>query len=157
MSIADSYNFRCVDDCLTTSGVVGTERLEGLAAQGYELLIDLLPADNAHAVADERKRVESQGLRYVHIPVDFAEPSTAQLEAFIEAIDVAAGTLVHAHCAANYRVSAFVAIHRVRSGRWTADQARDHIASLWNPADYPPWAAFINEQCPVPLIGTGPS
>jgi protein tyrosine phosphatase (PTP) superfamily phosphohydrolase (DUF442 family) len=145
VSIENCYNFRRISDALTTSGVVGARRLGELAAQDYEAVIDLLPADNPHAVADERGIVERQGLDYIHIPVDFARPALAKFQAFCDAMERVQGRKVHIHCAANYRVSAFYSLYAVAAGIWAETQGRDFVADLWNPQDYPAWSAFISE------------
>src|SRR3954447_22171058 len=114
--IEDSYNFRRVDARITTSGLVSPEQLEGLQAEGYEAVVNLLPDSNDRAVHDEGRIVRDQGLDYVYIPVDFDAPTRADLDAFIEAMDAHAGEKVHVHCAANYRASAFSALYALHHG-----------------------------------------
>jgi len=142
-SIEDSYNFRMISDRLTTSGVVGADRLEALASQGYEVVVNLLPDSSEHAVANEQEIVESQRIEYIYIPVDFSAPGPADLARFSEALDRLADTKIHIHCAANYRVSAFYSLYAAIRGRWSADQATDFIHSVWQPAEYPAWSDFI--------------
>ena len=143
MSIEASYNFRRISEQLTTSGVVGQDRLRNLAAQGYEVLINLLPDTNERAVPDERDIVESQGLEYVHIPVDFKQPLRSDFIRFSQALDQARDKKTHVHCAANYRVSAFYSLYALSRGRWSAAQAIEFIDSLWQPASHPGWPEFI--------------
>lgn len=144
-SIEDSYNFRTISDRLTTSGVVGADRLEALASQGYEVVVNLLPDSSEHAVANEQDIVESQRIEYIYIPVDFSAPGRADFSRFAEALDRLADSKMHIHCAANYRVSAFYSLYAASRGRWSADQATDFIHSVWRPTDYPGWSEFIDE------------
>ncbi len=150
MSIEGSYNFRRVTNRITTSGVVGDKRLAGLQAQGYGTLINLLPNQSEHAVTEESEIVTGQGLHYVYIPVDFDAPTRADFDAFSLAMDVATDAaddkVVHVHCAANYRVSAFYSLYAMRKGLWTQAQADEFISGLWNPDEYSAWSAFIAEQ-----------
>ncbi|MFN0092289.1 MAG: protein tyrosine phosphatase family protein [Acidimicrobiales bacterium] len=143
MSIEASTNFHRIDDRLTTSGAVPLEALAGLAAAGYHAVIDLLPHESDWATPGEADVVRGQGVDYVYIPVDFAAPSRADLDAFTSAMDAHEGRTVHVHCAANYRVSAFYALYALRKGVWSAEDADRHVRSIWNPEDYPPWAEFI--------------
>ncbi len=143
MEIETSYNFRRVTDRLTTSGIVRPETLKSLASQGYEVVVNLLPDSSEHAVANEQAIVESQGIEYVHIPVDFSQPGLNDFAVFCDALDKMAGRKIHIHCAANYRVSAFYSLYEVKRGRWSADQAMGFIRDIWNPADYPGWEAFV--------------
>jgi protein tyrosine phosphatase (PTP) superfamily phosphohydrolase (DUF442 family) len=143
--IEDSYNFRMISDRLTTSGVVGADRLKALASQGYEVVLNLLPDSSEHAVANEQDIVESQRIEYIYIPVDFKAPGRTDFSRFSEALDRRFDSKIHIHCAANYRVSAFYSLYAASRGRWSADQARDFIHSVWRPADYPGWSEFIDE------------
>ena len=143
MAIKNSYNFRVVSDQLTTSGVVGSNRLKGLADEGYSLVINLLPDDNEHAVADEKSVVEAQGVEYVYIPVDFFNPTQQEYKLFSTALDRAINQKVHIHCAANFRVSGFYARYALERGLWTAAEADAFVRELWNPDRFPCWVAFI--------------
>jgi uncharacterized protein (TIGR01244 family) len=146
MSIEESYNFRRIDDRLTTSGVVSAEQLEQLGAEGYDCVINLLPGDSEYAVAGERELVEGLGLDYVHIPVDFAAPTQDDFDAFVSAMDAHADAKVHVHCAANYRVSAFYSRYARSRGLSTAAEAEALVRGLWNPDEHPPWPAFVDAK-----------
>lgn len=139
-----SYNFRRIDDQLTTSGVVGAERLAALSEAGVEVVIDLLPPGNRHAVADEPELVRAQGLDYVNIPVEWETPSAADFHAFCEAMDALGERRAHVHCAANWRVSAFWALYALERGRCSADDAQALVGGLWNPDEHPQWRALID-------------
>ena len=146
MSIEDSYNFRRIHERLTTSGLVSAEQLNDLQNEGYDAVINLLPESNPRAVADEGRIVRDQGLDYVYIPVDFAAPTHADLQAFADAMDARTGQKIHVHCAANYRVSAFYSLYALRKGLCTEAEANDIVQDIWNPADHPPWMAFITDE-----------
>ena len=148
MSIEGSYNFRRISATVTTSGVVGAERLGDLRTQGYDAVINLLPDSSEHAVAGEAGIVRDQGVSYVYIPVDFAAPTPADFAAFAQAMDDHDGQTIHVHCAANFRVSAFYGLYAARKGRWTSDQAHELIAGLWHLQEHPAWAAFVAAELP---------
>jgi len=144
MDIESSYNFRRINERLTTSGVVPEEGLTTLAAQGYDVVINLLPETSEFAVANERSIVKSQGIEYIDIPVDFKQPLPADFTRFATALDRVREKKVHIHCAANYRVSAFYSLYEFKRGNWSAEQAREFIGSIWQPEDHPGWDGFIN-------------
>jgi uncharacterized protein (TIGR01244 family) len=146
MSIEDSFNFRRIDDRLTTSGLVSTEQLGELHNEGYEAVINLLPDTVDHATPDEARIVQDQGVDYVHIPVDFDAPTHADFEAFTMAMDARADKKVHVHCAANYRVSAFYSLYAQQRGLCSEDEANALVREIWDPADFPAWQAFIAEE-----------
>ena len=81
-------------------------------------------------IVDERQQiVEGLGIEYVYIPVDFAAPTAEDFARFSSAMDAARGRKVWAHCAANYRVSAFVSIYGRQHLGWSAEQAQSPTAS----------------------------
>jgi len=145
MTIESSYNFVRVSDRLTTSGFVSPDALKILGAQGYEVVVNLLPDEHQYAVPGERGILESQGIEYVYIPVDFAEPTRADFERFSETLDGVREKKVHVHCAANWRVTAFYSLYEVCRGRWTSEQATEFMHRVWSPAEHAGWPEFIAE------------
>jgi protein tyrosine phosphatase (PTP) superfamily phosphohydrolase (DUF442 family) len=143
MAIDNSYNFKRVNDLVTTSGVVGANRLEGIGPEGYDVLINLLPNDSEYAVENEKEIVEKQGVKYVYIPVDFGNPALSDYDQFATALDEAKGNKVHIHCAANYRVSAFYALYAESRGLWRQSEAQEFVQSLWQPQEAQGWPEFI--------------
>jgi hypothetical protein len=59
-------------------------------------------------------------------------------------MEAARGRKVWAHCAANYRVSAFVSIYGQRYLGWSAEKAQALIDQLWQPNEV--WQAFIQSE-----------
>ncbi len=143
-SVDGSYNFRRVSDRLTTSGVVGAVRLGVLAEQGYQAVINLLPDSSEQAVLQEEQLVRAQGLDYIHIPVDFAQPSVADYTRFCAQMDRLEHARVHVHCAANYRVTAFYGCYAEQRGLWSREQAVQFIADVWQPQNYPGWPQWFD-------------
>lgn len=148
MSIEDSLNFRRIDERTTTSGTVALDALNELKANGYEVVVNLMPDDSPYAVAGEADVVAGQGLGYHYIPVDFAAPSHSDFEAFAAALEANQGKVVHIHCAANYRVSAFWSLWALRTGRWTEAEADQFLEGIWGTdhSEYPVWWAFMAEE-----------
>lgn len=143
MTIEESRNFKRVSERLTTSGVVGADRLARLAAEGYEVVINMLPDSSEQAVLGEREILQAQGVRYVHVPVDFKQPTLADYDRFVAALDEAGQRKTHIHCAANYRVSVFYALYAQARGEWSAAEAERFVQSLWQPQAAEGWPAFI--------------
>ena len=94
---------------------------------------------------DEQAIVESQGVEYVGIPVDWEQPTLADYQRFAEVMDAASGKKVHVHCAANFRVSGFYALYAVAKGEWSTQQADDFVQALWNPSLFPQWLALMEQ------------
>lgn len=145
MDIDTSYNFLRINEKLTTSGLIPTDGLKALASQDYAVVINLLPDTSEYAIPHEREIVESQGIEYIYIPVDFQHPEPSDFSAFSESLERVLNSKVHIHCAANYRVSAFYALFEVNHGRWSQEQAMAFIQSIWQPIEHPEWSQFITD------------
>ena len=81
------------------------------------------------------------GMTYVHIPVDFQNPTERDFDAFCTALNKASDSPVHVHCIANYRVSAFFYRYRRTILGMDAARARADLDRVWQPD--PVWTAFI--------------
>ena len=145
MSIEQAFNFVAISPNITTSGLPTIEQLAGIQAEGYGVVINLLPDENEYAVEGERAALENQDLEYVYIPVDYAMPNKDDFQRFTETMDALGERKVHIHCAANYRVSVFYGLYALRTGVWSRERMDEHIRSLFNPEDYPPWPEFIEQ------------
>ncbi|MCR9278054.1 MAG: MAPEG family protein [Pseudomonadaceae bacterium] len=141
--LENSYNFRPASDRVSTSGIVPAEALARLSDEGVAAVINLLPSDSEHAVENEADLVTSQGLTYVHLPVDWNEPTAADFERFSDAMNELAGKRIHVHCAANFRVSGFYSVWAEQQGLWNRSQANDFIADVWDPTEHPQWAELL--------------
>ncbi|MGI9293593.1 MAG: protein tyrosine phosphatase family protein [Pseudomonadales bacterium] len=143
MSAKGIYNYREVNANLATAGIPSPEQLASLGSEGFEAVINLLPADSEYAVKGEKEIVETQGIDYRYIPVDFSAPAENDFVRFTSYMDEVKDKKVLLHCAANYRVSAFYALYAVQNKMWSEEQAQEFVSSVWNPDDYSAWPEFI--------------
>lgn len=146
-SLDEIYNYLSISDSLALSGQPSEDQLQRIAEAGFEAIINLAPHDAPHALEDERKSVEALGMRYVHIPVDFKNPKKENLEDFESALADLSSSKLFIHCAANYRVTAFYGLTRVRRGDMTEAQAKDLIARVWDINQFPAWCEFFADIC----------
>lgn len=135
-------NFRAVDDSLVTSGLPTEEQLRAVAENGFGVVINLAPDNNPpYSLPGEAGIIQALGMDYVHIPVNFAEPTTEDLERFCDAMDANASRKRFVHCAANKRVSVFVGLYRVLRLGWGKEEAFDLVRGVWVPNAV--WEEFI--------------
>jgi protein tyrosine phosphatase (PTP) superfamily phosphohydrolase (DUF442 family) len=104
-----------------------------VAASGFELVVNLGLLDPRYCLADEAGTVERLGLGYLHVPVDFTAPKVEDFVRFERALTESAGKRTFAHCAANYRVSCFVALYGERHLGWSNERALAHVHTVWAP------------------------
>jgi protein tyrosine phosphatase (PTP) superfamily phosphohydrolase (DUF442 family) len=144
MALTDIRNFVAIDDRLGTAGQPTEPQVREVAAAGYTAVVNLGLLDPKYCLPDEAALVESLGMEYRHIPVKFDAPAVGDFRAFVATMDAHAATRVFVHCAANYRVSAFVALWGELRLGWTRARADEHARRLWQPDET--WLAFL-ERC----------
>jgi protein tyrosine phosphatase (PTP) superfamily phosphohydrolase (DUF442 family) len=150
VAITDIRNFVPIDDRLGTAGQPTEEQLRDVAAEGYAAVINLGLLDPKYCLADEAGLVASLGMSYRHIPVRFDAPAVDDYRAFVAAMDELAGKKTFVHCAANYRVSAFVALWGELRRGWPRERADEHARRLWT-LDAT-WLEFL-ERCRAEMHG----
>jgi len=149
-SISEARNFRSLDAQLLTAGQPNEAQLEDAARQGVRVVINLaLHDDPRYSLRDEAGAVHELGMDYVHIPVQFAAPTEADLRAFFAAMDAHKSEKTLVHCAANYRVTAFVGLYRVIREGWSPEKAFEPMRSVWEPDEV--WKTFIAKMLAQPI------
>ncbi len=136
-------NFRRLDEWVATGGQPTAEQFRELAAAGTRAVINLALPTSTYALPDEPELVASLGMAYVPIPVVFEAPRAEDFDRFCAELANRRGQKVFVHCALNYRVSAFVALYRVRHGGELA-AAWAEMRTIWEPDEV--WSRFLETQ-----------
>ncbi len=139
MPLQDIYHWWQLDDRVTTSGQPTEAELAVLAQAGVRRVINLAPHSHARALPDEAGSVARLGMRYTNIPVDFQNPTESDFTAFCAAMQ--GMERIHVHCAANYRVAAFLCRYRRDVLGVDAAVARADMEAIWQPD--PVWERFL--------------
>lgn len=141
--LSNIHNYRPVDVSLGTSGQPTVAQLGSVAQAGFSTVINLaLHNDPRYSLPDEPGTVQSLGMSYVHIPVQFSAPIEGDLLAFFAAMEAHRGERVWVHCAANIRVSAFLGLYRVIRLGWDQAPAFELMHGLWQLDAV--WSNFIS-------------
>jgi uncharacterized protein (TIGR01244 family) len=138
------YHWHRLDDRVTTSGQPTESQLADIRALGVRCIINLGLHSHEKALPDEAASVHALGMTYVHIPVDFQNPTDQDFARFRSAFEAVKDVPVHVHCIANYRVSAFFYRYRRTVLGMEAAQARAELEKLWQPNAV--WSAFIGDE-----------
>lgn len=138
------YNFLLLSANLATAGQPLEEELESVANEGFEVVINLALSDADYSLADEERTVQELGMEYVHLPVIWTNPTSNDLDNFFEIMDKYNNRKVFIHCAANMRVSSFVALHRVIKDGWDYTDAVKDIRKIWEPNAV--WSDYIYHE-----------
>lgn len=144
MGLTEIIGFLPVNERISTAGQPSESQLQEVAASGFEVVINLGLQDPRYCLEDEGASVERNGMVYVHVPVQFDGPTARDFDDFRSAMEVHSGKRVFVHCAANYRVSSFMALYGESRLGWTRAQADAWATNLWQPNET--WSAFLAER-----------
>ena len=123
-----------------TSGQPSESQFQQISDAGYEVVINLAPTSILeNSVIDEERILQDLGLTYVHIPVDFKNPTEADFGSFVD--NVRRPEKVWVHCAANMRVSAFTYRYRTQILGEDESNAMSDLQKIWNPIGI--WSEFV--------------
>ena len=139
------YNYLFYNEKLSSSGMPALEQLNLFSAANIELVINLAPHDVENAIPDEQKEVESLGMGYINIPVNWGTPARDGLNLLMDAMDANRGKKIHVHCEANFRASAYIAIYRILRLGWKEENAFEVMHKIWDEDAYPVWKMFIED------------
>ena len=138
------YNWCRLDDRITTSGQPTEAQLSDIRSLGVRHIVNLGLHTHEKALPDEAASVSRLGMTYIHIPVDFQNPTVQDFDTFCTVMEQLKDVPVHVHCIANYRVSAF--LYRWRRDVLGMDEvkARVEMEAIWHPEGV--WATFISRS-----------
>ena len=126
---------------LTTAGQPTEGELALIASAGFDQVIFLAFTNHPKAVAHEDDIVRDQGLQFIHIPVEWESPSTADFAAFAAVMQTFSDGRTLVHCEVNFRASVFGFLYEVLYEGADVDDAMSLMQSIWVPNDT--WEAFI--------------
>jgi protein tyrosine phosphatase (PTP) superfamily phosphohydrolase (DUF442 family) len=130
-----------VSEMLSTGGQPTVEQLRSLAGEGFVAVVNLGLLDPAYCLADEAGLVASLAMEYYPIPVKFDDPRYEHFLAFAAVMDRLAGRKTFVHCAANKRVSCFVALYKESREGWSAERGDVFVRRVWEPDTV--WSTFV--------------
>lgn len=138
------YNFLGLSEKLATAGQPMEEELEYVSKAGYEVVINLALSDADYSLADEVGSVTKLGMEYIHIPVIWQNPRSDNLDEFFDVMEKYKNKKLFVHCAANMRVSSFIALYRVIKEGWSYSDAINDVYKIWRPNKV--WSDFISRE-----------
>ncbi len=141
--LKEIYNYLSLSDSVATAGQPTEEQIAAIAENGYELVINLGLADTEYALDNEEAVVKALGMEYVHLPIIWERPTRHDLERFFDVMDSSQDKKVFIHCAANMRVSVFMALYRILRLGWSEEKAFEWVKQIWTPNNT--WQTFIDE------------
>ena len=143
-SIEGIYNYLQISENIATSGQPTETQFRAIKKEGYTTVINLAPASVLeNSLKTEPELLNELDLEYIHIPVDFKKPTTANFNRFCHALEPLRNEKVWVHCAANMRVSAFIYRYRASVLEEPEDMIKADLEKIWSPIGV--WSTFINK------------
>lgn len=140
-NLADIFNFLHIENVYATSGQPGEAQFDLIKEAGYKTVVNLAPISLLeNSVVDEEQILRTLGLEYIHIPVDFLNPTEENFQQFVASIENREDVWVH--CAANMRVSAFTYRYRTQLLEEDDALAKADLQKIWEP--FGVWSEFIS-------------
>lgn len=137
-------NLVSINERLITSGQPSAAWLETLGQRGIEGVIYLAPLSVGDAIPEEPQILARQGIEFVHIPITFNDPGSADFDRFSAAMTALQGKKVLVHCQVNMRASSMVFLYRTIVLKEDPQTAFDAVGKVWVPNGV--WLRFINAQ-----------
>jgi protein tyrosine phosphatase (PTP) superfamily phosphohydrolase (DUF442 family) len=139
-----AINYVEVSPRIATSGMPTRAQFEPIAKAGYQVVINLAPADAMGSHGNEEALVIGQGMAYHYIPVNFARPTTDDYAHFAEVMRQHRAERLFVHCQVNMRASSFVFLYRVLELGEDPDGAYDAVLRVWQPSVQ--WRGFMRDE-----------
>jgi protein tyrosine phosphatase (PTP) superfamily phosphohydrolase (DUF442 family) len=125
--------FLAISPTIATSGQPTKEQFSNIASAGYSLVINLATPASSNWNPEENSLVESLGMEYVGIPIDWENPTVDDFENLADSLDRNSDRKIWVHCAKNMRVSAMMYLYnRLRKG-YTEETSRGYLEQIWQP------------------------
>lgn len=138
----DSFNYQKISNRLSTSGQPNEQQLVNIAQAGFTTVINLAPVSKLeNSVIEEAEILAEQGVHYIHMPVDFDNPTDDDYAQFVQHMADKSGEQLWVHCAANMRVSAFMYRYRTTELGEPEASVRADMNSIWEP--FGAWKKFL--------------
>jgi uncharacterized protein (TIGR01244 family) len=125
----DIRNFLQVTPEFCTGGQPRIEHYARLKADGVKAVLNLRQPTE-HRAEEEMQAVEAAGLKYFNIPVNYQNPSDADVDQFLKITDDPANRPMFIHCTAAIRVGAFWMIRRVLRDGMAIDAALEEAKKV---------------------------
>jgi protein tyrosine phosphatase (PTP) superfamily phosphohydrolase (DUF442 family) len=139
--IEEIKNYALVSQSLATAGQPSERQIEEIKENGFQAVINLGLLNQPYSLKNEKEKVETLGMQYVHIPIAFEIPTEDHFNQFIKAMDELEGKKVFLHCAANYRASSFAYLYGRIKEKWDKEKADGYLGKIWEPNAI--WRSFL--------------
>ena len=137
------FNYLKLSEAIATGGQPTENQLSLIKNSGYQVVINLALPTSENALPDEKVSVETLGMKYINIPIDFNNPTVENFDHFCEVMQEHQQQPLFIHCGANFRVSAFMYLYRTIYQDLDQETALKDLNKLWQPNET--WQKLIEQ------------
>ena len=131
-TLSNLYNYYKHSESMFSSGQPARDEFALIRDEGIDVVVNLSPYNLPDAIPDEKHVVESAGMQYLHLPVDWERPSLDHLNEFFSYMEGVQGQRVLVHCWQNARASAFVYLFRTLRQDEPEAEERRVLRAIWD-------------------------
>ncbi|MCP4970850.1 MAG: hypothetical protein GY932_09690 [Arcobacter sp.] len=129
----DIINYIKINENISTSGQPSEKQFENILKEGFEVVINLAVANSEGKIEREDEIVTFLGMNYIHIPVEFTNPTLKNLQDFLDILSSLSHKKVWVHCIMNYRVSAFMYVYHKYILETPFENINLNVFNEWSP------------------------
>ncbi len=142
-ALGEVMNYREYTSDFASAGQPTREQFSAIKDSGYERVINIAFSNIGTGIPEEDQIVKGLGMDYLQIPVDFANPTIRDFNAFADAMRREPEMKTLLHCQVNARATAFSFLYRVIYQDAPVSIAKASMNSVWQPNAV--WRDFIFE------------
>ena len=143
-TLKEIREFLQIGENIFSSGQPTEDQLKMLGDDGFSTVINLATAQSPDSIPNEKEIVMNAGMAYVHIPVDWANPTRSDLEKFFAMFDKFDHYKTFVHCARNMRASVFIFLFRVLVLKEDLEKCWQNVLDIWEPDET--WQKFLQQM-----------
>lgn len=140
-SLDEILNYRQYTPLFSSAGQPSREQLPLIKEAGYDRVIYIAFNNGRTAIPEEDQLVKDLGMDYLHIAVDFNNPTIRDFDAFADAMQREPQSKTFLHCQVNARATAFSFLYRVLYQGVDISEAKADMNTVWQPNEV--WRDFI--------------
>ena len=131
MDLPGARNVTRVDATIACGGATPPEASTELKKLGFTSIINLRrEQEQGVDIPASKAAAQAAGLKYIHIPVDGANPDPKSVETFLAAVSDRANQPAYIHCGSANRVGAMWLIKRVVVDGWDVAKATEEAVTI---------------------------
>lgn len=134
-------NYVAYSPVFASAGQPTATQLGALHDAGLERIVYIAYSDHERSLQHEDRVAKKLGMEYIHIPVEWNEPTASDFALFASVMQSAPDKPTLLHCQMNFRATAFAMLYRVIFDDVPLAEAKADMNAVWTPNQI--WTDFI--------------